>query len=393
MNAASASAPITFAVNKGVPQIQLVAPASASATQQVSLNASVTGSTANAAIPFPSGIIEIWDSSNGATAQRLAAQNLTRGAGTAGVLGTRAKLSPGSHTLHAHYRGDTNWTAGDSANVTLTSLSFTLLVSPTPVPVTAGTAGSATVLITPNGGFSGTVELTCPTGGTLAPAGHTCSFAQANVPVSGGQATTQLNLTVSTSTAAGATTAAQGNPGSVALGVGFAAAIVLLGMAGLGPSSSKGLRNFLLCGGLVAGMVSAVLGCGGAGGGSTGPGQVATTTTLSSSGLKVGFGTPVTFSVLVVPQGSATPTGNVQLLDNGTTYGNPSRVNAGVASFLTTNLPVGVHVITAQYLGDASTLGSASSPITRLITGSVPLQITGTSNGIAETVDFNVAVN
>ena len=153
------------------------------------------------------------------------------------------------------------------------------------------------------------------------------------------------------------------------------------------------MRNFLLYGGLAAAMVSAVLGCGGGGGGSTGPGQVATTTTLSSSGLKVGFGTPVTFSMLVVPQGSATPTGNVQLVDNGTTYGNPSRVNAGVASFLTTNLPVGVHVITAQYLGDASTLRATSAPITQVITGSVPLQITGTSNGIVETVDFNVSVN
>ena len=391
MNAGSASAPIKFTVNKGVPQIQLVAPASASATQQVSLNASVTGSTANAAIPFPSGIIEIWDSLNGATAQLLAVQNLTRGAGTAAALGTRAKLSPGSHTLHAHYRGDANWTAGDSANVALTSSSFTLLVSPTPVAVTAGTAGSATVLITPNGGFSGTVALTCPTGGTLAPVGYTCSFAQANVPVSGGQATTQLNLTVSTSTAAGTTTATQGSPGSVVLGVGLAAAIVLLGVAGIGASSGKDLRNFLLCSGLVAGMVSAELGCGG--GSSMGPGQVATRTTLSSSGLKVGFGTPVTFSVLVVPQGSATPMGSVQLLDNGTTYGNPSRVNAGVASFLTTNLPVGVHVITAQYLGDASTLGSTSAPITQVITGIVPMQITGTSNGTVETADFSVSVN
>ena len=88
-------------------------------------------------------------------------------------------------------------------------------------------------------------------------------------------------------------------------------------------------------------------------------------------GTKVGFGTPVTFSMLVGPQGSATPTGNAQLLDNGTTYGNPSRVNAGAASFLTTNLRVGVPVITAQYLRDASTLGSTSAPITQLITGNV----------------------
>jgi hypothetical protein len=350
----------------------------------------VIGSTANAAIPFPSGIIEIWDSFGGAPAQLLAAQNLTRGAGSVALLGTRRKLSPGSHTLHAHYGGDTNWAAGDSPNVTLVSSSFTLLVSPTAVPVTAGAPGNATVLITPNGGFSGTVALTCPTGGTLAPVGYTCSFGQASVPLSGGQATTQLNLTPSTSPAAALKTATLASTRRANWALGSAAAILLLGMAGIGASRGKGPRNFLLFGGLVAGIVSLVLGCGG-GGSSTGP--AATTTTLSSSALKVGFGTPVTFSVLVVPQGSRTPTGNVQLFDNGTTYGNPSRVNAGVVSFLTTNLPVGVHVITAQYLGDANTLGSSSAPITQVITGTVPMQITGTSNGIVETADFNVSVN
>ena len=225
----------------------------------------------------------------------------------------------------------------------------------------------------------------------MAPVGYTCLFAQANVPVSGGQATTQLNLTLSASPATGVKTAAKTNTGSSPWKLMLAAGVLLLGMAGI--SGGKGARNFLLFGGLVAGIVSVALGCGGGGGSRTGPGQVATTTTLSSSAIKVGFGTPVTFSVLVVPQGSATPTGNVQLFDNGTTYGNPSRVNAGVSSFLTTNLPVGVHVITAQYLGDANTLGSTSAAITQLITGSLPLQITGTSNGIVETVDFNVSVN
>ena len=261
------------------------------------------------------------------------------------------------------------------------------MVSPTAVPVTAGALGNATVLITPNGGFSGTVALTCPAGGTFAPAGYTCSFGQANVPVSGGQATTQLNLTPSTSAAQ--KTATLVSTPRAAWGLSCAAAILLLGMAGIGASSGKGARNFLLFGGLVAG-VGLVLGCGG-GGSSTGP--AATTTTLSSSALKVAFGTPVTFGVLVVPRGSATPTGNVQLFDNGTTYGNASRVNAGVVSFLTTNLPVGAHVITAQYLGDANTLGSSSAPITQVITGTVPMQITGTSNGIVETADFNVSVN
>jgi hypothetical protein len=389
-NAGSVSAPVTFTVRKGVPQIQLAARASTTATQQLSLNVSVTGSGTNAGIPFPSGMIEIWDSLNGAPTQLLAAQNLTRGAGSVAVSGVRAKLAPGSHTLHVHYDGDTNWAAGDSPTVTLTSSSFALLVSPTPVPVTAGAPGNATVLITPNGGFSGTVALTCPTGGTLAPVGYTCSLGQASVPVSGGQATTQLSLTPSTSTAAATRTAAKVSTGRAAGGLGFAALLLLFGIAGAAASGAQGARNFLRFFGLVAGIVGFVLGCGGGG---PPPGPAVTTTTLSSSALKVGFGTPVTFNVLVVPQGSATPTGNVQLFDNGTTYGNPSRVNAGVVSFLTTNLPVGVHVITAQYLGDANTLGSSSAPITQVITGSVPMQITGTSNGIVETADFSVSVN
>src|SRR5262252_310846 len=51
------------------------------------------------------------------------------------------------------------------SQTTLQTSSFTLLVSPTAVPVTTGAPGNATVLITPNGGFSGTVALTCPAGG------------------------------------------------------------------------------------------------------------------------------------------------------------------------------------------------------------------------------------
>jgi hypothetical protein len=267
--------------------------------------------------------------------------------------------------------------------------SFTLAVSPTLVPIAAGSPGSATVTITPNGGFAGTVALTCPTGGTIPPVGYACSFAVANVPVSSGTASTQLNLTLSTSTALGVKSAGKVAAGSVHWGMGLVAGVLLVGMAGIVASGGKSGRNFLLCGGLVVGIVSVVLGCGGGGN----VGQVPTTTTVTSSILKAGFGTPVTFNVLVVPKGSATPTGSVQLVDNGSAFGAAAKVNAGIVSFLTTNLPVGVHVITAQYLGDASTLGSTSAPITQVITGNVAMQITGTSNGIVQTADFNVAAN
>jgi subtilase family serine protease len=267
--------------------------------------------------------------------------------------------------------------------------SFTLAVSPTPVPIAAGSPGSATVIVTPNGGFAGTVALTCATGGTMPPVGYACSFAEANVPVSGGPASTQLNLTLSTPAVMGVKSVGKVAAGSVRRGMGLVAAVLLLGMAGIAASGGKSGRNFLLYAGLVVGIFGVVLGCGG--GGSAG--QVATTTTVSSSIAKAGFGTPVTFNVLVVPKGSATPTGSVQLFDNGSAFGNAAKVNAGIVSFLTTNLPVGVHVITAQYLGDTNTLGSTSAPITQVITGNVAMQITGTSNGIVQTANFNVAVN
>jgi len=80
------------------------------------------------------------------------------------------------------------------------------------------------------------------------------------------------------------------------------------------------------------------------------------------------------------------------LFDNGQALGGPTNVTAGVASFLAATLPVGVNTITAQYLGDANTLGSTSPPITQLIAGTVALQITGTSGGITETADVSLTL-
>jgi len=109
--------------------------------------------------------------------------------------------------------------------------------------------------------------------------------------------------------------------------------------------------------------------------------------------LKAGFGTPVTFNVTVTPAGAVTPGGTVQLLDNGQPLGGPVRIIAGVASFLSTSLPVGVHTLKAQYSGDANALGSTSAPISQTITGPVIVEVTGSSNGITQTADFTVVIN
>ena len=270
---------------------------------------------------------------------------------------------------------------GVSATAQVTSGLFSITVNP--ISFATGSPGITTVTITPSGGFTGAVALTCATGGTMVPAGYTCSFGSSSVMVSGGPATTSLNLTLASSSAAGVKTARRGDAYGMLNEAVFAGALLLLGLLGLNEGERRG-RNFIWGCGFVLGVLSTISACGG-GGGSGGP--VSTTTTISSSNLHVGVGTPVTFTVTVKPNGNATPTGPVQLFDNGQALGGPTNVTAGIASFLAATLPAGVNTVTAQYLGDANTLGSTSSPVTQLIAGTVALQITGTSGGSSETAD------
>jgi hypothetical protein len=172
------------------------------------------------------------------------------------------------------------------------------------------------------------------------------------------------------------------------------AALLGLAFGAMSGSGTPNSRNFACFAGFALCTVSFVWGCGGgsSGGGGGGSGPVASTTTLASSNLKIGFGTPVQFNVTV--NASVTPSGRVQLIDNGQAFGSAAPVSAGIATFGTSNLPVGLHVITAQYQGDANTKASSSAPITEIVTGSVELQImAASSSGISHTSNVTLMVN
>jgi hypothetical protein len=291
----------------------------------------------------------------------------------------------------------------DASPMQTPSASFSVSVSPNPLAFAANTAGSGTVTVTPGGGFTGTVTLACASGGTFLPAGYSCSFGQTNVTVNNAIATTTLSLAPSSSSSSSLSirksaavfpwSSTRQHPGSSASPLAslwtaaFAAALLLLVLAGYGPAT-KIHRNFSLASGLILTGAIVVSGCGSGGGG----GPYATTTTIVSNASNVSFGTPVTFTVTVKPSGSATPTGAIQLYDNGQVYGSPVKVSAGIATFLATTLPVGVHNLTATYEGDAHTMASTSASISQIITGQVPLQISGTNNGVTETFNFTVVV-
>jgi hypothetical protein len=389
-NAGSSSSATTFTVQKGIPQVLVSGPTTASADQQVSVTANVAGNPGNLQLPYPTGIVEIWDSLNGGAAQMLTSQRLTAGPGGTAVYSARLKFAPGAHSVYVHYRGDTNWQAQDSANIQLSSSTFALTV--TSFAMAAGSPGSGTVTITPSGGFTGTVALTCATGTSSLPAGYTCSFAQPNVMVTGGAATTTVTLTPTAAAAAAVKAIRASVSESPGWTMSLMAGLFLLGLGAMAFAPASHGRNFAVFAGFIVLAAAVVDGCGGGGGGNGG-GPFSTTTSLTSSAIKAQFASPVTFTATVTPSGAATPTGTVQLVDNGQAVGGPIRVSAGIASFLSTSLPVGVHVMTAQYSGDSKTLGSTSAPLTQAITGQVIVEITGSSNGITQTADFTAAVN
>jgi hypothetical protein len=393
---ASASAPpLAFSVSKGTPTVTLIAPSVANANQEVSVNVSVAGIPSNAWLAHPTGVVEFWDSLNGGAAQLITAQNLTVGAGNIGVFAIRKAFAPGVHSLKVHYRGDNNWQAADSASQPMTAGDFSVSVSPNPVAFVAGSAGMATVTITASGGFTGTINLTCPTGTTVLPAGYACSFSSSSVTIAAGQttATTQLQLTPPTTTMAGAalrTVASAAGTANGWMAFGLLAGMGVLGLAAWGMGGRKGARRLAFAGGWTVCVVSlAALGCGG---GSGGGGPVPTTTTLSSSNLRILYQQPLTLIVNV--NSSANPLGQVQIYDNGQPYSALVGVINGNATFATDTLAIGSHPMAARYFGDANTLPSVSPTISQEVLGLANLEITAAStSGISHSADFQVQLN
>ena len=76
--------------------------------------------------------------------------------------------------------------------------SFTVVVSPASLAVTAGQSGTTTVLVTPQNAFGGAVSFRC----SGLPSGASCSFSPATVTTSGAVASTTLTVTTATTTAA-----------------------------------------------------------------------------------------------------------------------------------------------------------------------------------------------
>src|SRR4029077_8396865 len=100
----------------------------------------------------------------------------------------------------------------------------------------------------------------------------------------------------------------------------------------------------------------------------------ATITSLGVNENPAFIGASVKFTATLTTTGANAPTGSVNFMDGGNLFGSGT-LSGGVATFTTTSLAAGSHVITAVYGGDGNNIGTNSTPLTQLVVGAYPFPV------------------
>ncbi|MFL6426982.1 MAG: protease pro-enzyme activation domain-containing protein [Acidobacteriaceae bacterium] len=275
----ASSAPAqTFTISKNNVTIAS-ANGSTSATAVVEIDPADNGLFFNGGVVLPTGTVTLTNAS-GATVGTgtLAVVNTSNGQAaqaTITVTGTATTVS---------YPGDTNYNSGTAAFTGGGGASFSLSSAPASITIPSGGSAGTTISITPQGGFSGKVAVSCTVTGSGTPP-PTCSLAQSSVALSGSAAVTDALTVTTVSSKSAIRTAA--NPsdrtwyaaGGVAL-----AGILLFGLPGRRRNWQRMLSLLLLV------ISMGVVGCGGGGGGGGGgttPAGTYTVTVTATSGSAV----------------------------------------------------------------------------------------------------------
>jgi hypothetical protein len=307
----------------------------------------------------------------------------------------------GAKSVTASYSGDSNYSpSGPSTAISVNVVSSgSFNITATPVTVTAGSNSVSTITVTPSGGFTGDVQVTCA--GTGLPPGVTCTPHPLTITVTGTASATGA-LTVLVAAPSATLSASRISPEhhplyavaevrpptnskgrrltawwTLTTGSGLSSILLVLFPALLGRKQLRAALGLaLLC------VLSFTLGCGGgSGAGGGGTTQVATRTTLTVTTAKqASTSNNFAFTVAVTSSGAA-PTGQVQLFDGSTALGLPVSMSSGAAA-INTGLPtIGTHAVSAHYLGDTATLPSASGALNLTVTGTTSLPLAAAPSG------------
>ena len=317
-------------------------------------------------------------------------------------------IPAGSEGFNLNYGGDSNYApvAGYSNMVTVNIPDFNLGPASgiTMVP-TAGQAGSAQLTVTPLSQTPSPVTLSVYP--PISMSGYTIAITPQTINLSGAPVTATISLTP-TVTAATSSIQSQVHHASL-IGTGRGVYWPLSAATGLAALflvvTPRCRRKYRASLGLTAlCFVLFVLGCGSGsspsggggsggagsgGGGSSGPQP--TTITLSTSSAKVAQYTPLPITAMVTSASGDVIMGSVTFYNFGTPIGSGYSIVNGQFTFQGNTGELGIFQVTASYSGDRNHLPSTtSSPLIQMVTGSVPVTITGNtginSHSLAATI-------
>jgi len=230
-------------VTHATPVLNLASSASAATpSTSVTLTATAVGVTGEA---VPTGAVTFY---NGKAS--LGSTNLSSaGVATLAVQG----LPVGADMISATYAADTNYASASSASITINVAAmstFSLSSGNLSLSIPQGQSGTATLSVTPVGGFSSQVQFSC----SGLPQYASCSFAPASITPGNSAVTTTLTI---------ATNQQQAGVGLASSGLSYAGALLLF-LGGIRRFRRRiGTLSVALCVLLMAAGVGAIVGCGG----------------------------------------------------------------------------------------------------------------------------------
>lgn len=404
--ASSTSAPLTITALYPIAETATATPNSivfgTNSTITINVVADTTNPANNAALK-PTGTFSFFGSSEGPINVPVTVNATQDASGNWELQGSMAFSPQQTEFVAIRYSGDSNYepSPGGGIGVTVTIPDFS--ISAPPVSITAGQTGMQTLTITPTTNYTSTVALSCPQSsipnGIPGFPGATCSISPASVTLSNGVPAT-ATLTITTTAASGTTSAVtipvNWRPRTIELipwwrlsmlaGI---LALLLLAMPGRRRSMRAAAGFGFAC------MASFAIGCGGGASGSNGPppGPAPTTTVLSTPSTKVTQSAGLTLTATVTSSKSVT--GSVAFSSSSCPESFNSSLVNGNAQLVLTNpgfIPIGTCMFVAHYGGDANNLASSSGSLSVAITGTVTVQVSGTTSSDTHWLPVNVTL-
>lgn len=188
--AASTSTALALTLSANAAVITLTSNATnTTAGSSIVLTATISGTTTTGA--GATGSVSFYIVGLTPTLIGTATLGTVSGGVSTAVLST-PNLPSGSVTIYATYKGDANFSSGVSNQITIGLSDYALSFVPQNLTVMLGQSGTATVVVTPIAGFTGTITLSCapPTGIRI-----TCGF-NPTVLTGGGVSTLTVGTTL-----------------------------------------------------------------------------------------------------------------------------------------------------------------------------------------------------